>query len=116
MKFHDLQAIVTVEVICLLLLIVIIFATFKRWKRTLLTSGFFATLAFFSAWSNIMALGSTCVYGSASMLLWWQMSDKSEQSNKSHQVMQKLSWAVLITGVAILILNNLRNIFIYLRH
>ncbi len=116
MKFHDLQAIVTLEVICLLLLLIIIFATFKRWKRTLLTSAFFATVAFFSAWSNIMALGSTFVYGSASMLLWWQMGDQSAQLSKTQAVLHKLSWSILASGVAILILNNLHNIFIYLRH
>lgn len=116
MLFHDLQSIVIVETICLMLIIGIIIAAFRRWKRTLIALAFMATLAFFSAWSSIMAFGSMLVYGSASTLLWWQLDTKPHKSTMSYRILQKLNWAILASGVAILILNNLNNIFIYLRH
>lgn len=116
MKIHELQYIVLVEAICLLLILVIIVAAFKRWKRVLIASCALATIAFFSAWSNIMAMGSLLVYGSASTLLWWQAEKKTDQPTQMHKkVVQRITWGILATGVAVLILNNTRNIFVYLQ-
>ncbi len=114
MKFHELYSIVVVEAISLFLIIVIIIAVFKRWRGILLTSTFLAAVAFFSAWSNIMAFASTLVYGSASTLLWWQVGENLNQTSNRKKFVQKLTWTILASGISILILNNLRNIFIYL--
>lgn len=114
MKLHDLQSIVLVEAICLLLIVVICIAAFKRWKGTLITSSILATIAFFCAWSNIMAMGSLLVYGSASTLLWWQLEKKNITLTPRKKLLQKISWGILATGVAILIINNIHNIFVYL--
>lgn len=116
MKFHELYSIVIVEAICLSMIVLIIIAAFMRWRTMLLASSALATLAFFSAWSNIMAFASTLVYGSASTLLWWQLDKKTDQTNKNRRYLQRLTWTILACGVAILILNNLRNIFVYLGH
>lgn len=113
MKFHELQTVVAVEAMCLILLIVIAIATFKRWHRTLIASTCLTAVAFFSTWSNIMALGATLVYGSASVLLWWQLEEKISKDKKG---LHRIAWGILATGVAVLILNNLNNIFIYLGH
>lgn len=107
----ELQHIVVLELFCLATIAMIIVAAFKRWKKILCANILLATVAFFSAWSNIMAIGALMVYGSSSLLLWIQQDKEKNRSNKKAQT---ISWMLLATGVMVLIINNIHNIYLYL--
>lgn len=117
MTTNELQQIVLIEAATLLLVCVIILSAFKRWKVTLCVASGLATIGFFTAWSSIMALGSLLVYGPASLLLWLQLDSKDDKPvGNFNKFIHILAWSLLAIGVAILILNNIRNIFIYLSY
>jgi hypothetical protein len=117
MTTNELQQIVLIEAATLLLVCAIVVAAFKRWKITLCVASTLATVGFFTAWSSIMALGSLLVYGPASLLLWLQLDSKEEKpSGRLNKFIHIFAWSSLAFGVAILIINNIRNIFIYLSY
>lgn len=62
-----------------------------------------------------MALGSLLVYGTAPVLLLMQLDKKGGVSEtKRRRFIHFISWTILAIGVLVLILNNLRNIFLHL--
>lgn len=117
MTIHELQQVVLIEAATSLLVCAIIVSALKRWKITLCVTTGLATIGFFTAWSSIMALGSLLVYGPASLLLWFQLDGKEDKPiGKLNNLIQVLAWSLLALGVATLIINNIRNIFIYLSY
>jgi hypothetical protein len=117
MTTNELQHIVLIEAATLLLVCAVIVAAFKRWKITLCVASTLATVGFFTAWSTIMAIGSVLVYGPASILLWLQLDSKEVKPvDRLNKYVHILAWSLLAIGVATLILNNIRNIFIYLSY
>jgi hypothetical protein len=117
MAVNELQHIVILEAICLVLIGFIILSAFNHWKLALCASISLTSVAFFAAWSSIMALGSLLVYGTAPILLWLQLDKKGQAADsRRKKYAQNIAWIILAVGVTILILNNIRNIFIYLRY
>lgn len=117
MTTNELQHIVLIEAATLLLICAVVIAAFNRWKITLCVTITLATMGFFTAWSTIMAFGSLLVYGPASLLLWLQLDSKeTEPGGKLNKIAHILAWSLLAIGVATLITNNIRNIFIYLSY
>ncbi len=115
MTTNELQQIVLIEAATLLLVCIIIVATFKRWKITLWVSIVLATIGFFTAWSSIMAFGSLLVYGPACLLLWLQLDTKEDKHvRKIDKFIHYFAWSLLAIGVTTLILKNIHNIFVYL--
>lgn len=114
MLTNELHNIVILEFFCLAAIIVIIISSFKRWKKILCASMFLATVAFFAAWSNIMAFGAFMTYGASSLLLWIQQDKKKNRLQQKTQKAQTIGWGILATGVIILILNNIHNIYLHL--
>jgi hypothetical protein len=115
MTTNELQNIVFVEGVSLCLISIIIVAAFKRWKITLCVSSVIATAAFFYAWAPIMALGSLLVYGPASILMWFELDKRTTSvNNQKIRIMRGICWALLATGVFLLILKNVFNIYKYL--
>jgi len=115
MTTAELQSIVMTEGICLLLIILIMVSSFKRWKYILYATSVAATLAFFSAWHFIMATASIMIYGPASVLLWIEL-DKAPniKHERRKTVIRRTCWGFLAAGVALLILKNILNIYGYL--
>jgi len=55
------------------------------------------------------------VYGPASMLMWMELDKKTGlKSEMRGKVIRTTCWAFVITGVALLILKNIYNIYRYL--
>lgn len=117
MTTNELQQIVLIEAATLLLVCAVIVAALRRWKITLFVTAPLATIGFFTAWSSVMALGSLLVYGPASLLLWFQVdSTEDKPADKLNKLIHIMAWSLLAIGVATLIINNIRNIFIYLSY
>lgn len=117
MTNNELQHIVLIEAATLLLVCTVAVAAFNRWKITLCVATTLATIGFFTAWSTIMAFGSLLVYGPASLLFWLQLDSKEDEpGGKLNKLVHIIAWALLAIGVATLITNNIRNIYVYLSY
>ena len=114
MIINNLEILVAAEAIGLLLVILVIIATFKRWRWTLLVSSALATIVFGTVWSWTMTLASALVYVPCSTLVWWQLEQKGNKPIGSRKCLQIPLLAMLAIGVAIIISYNLNKIYIYL--
>ncbi len=115
MATRELQVMVTLEAIILVLICSVICFAFKRWKIPLYISSAAATAVLFYAWSPLIALGSACVYGPASMLLWIELDKRdSKQVKRRTSLIQAFCWPLLALGVIMIIVHNVHQIYVYL--
>lgn len=116
MTTNELQNIVMIEAFSLILIMLIILSAFRRWKLLLGISIVAATATLFTAWSTMVAFGSLLVYGPASLLLWFELDRQADVTHDAQRKMIRIiCWTLLAFGVALIILKNIYNIYLYLR-
>ena len=116
MTTNELQNVVFIEGIVLCLIVLIILSAFRRWKILLGVSSVLATAAIFYVWQPIMAFGSLLVYGPASLLLWLELEKQTDLAHdRQRKLIRFICWSLLGTGVTLLILKNIYNIYTYLQ-
>ncbi len=116
MATNELENVVLIEAIVMCLIILIILSAFKRWKYLLCVSSVVATGAIFTVWHAMMALGSLLVYGPAALLLWLELDKHTDLAHdRQRKLIRNISWSLLGTGVVLLILKNIYNIYLYLQ-
>ena len=115
MAGNELQNMVMIEGTALLLITVVIISAFNHWKYTLFASSTLAAAAIFSVWSTAMAVGSVMIFGPASILLWFELDNRSHLAqDRRKKIIRIICWSMVATGILLLILKNILNIYSYL--
>jgi hypothetical protein len=115
MTINELQNVVLLEALILSLICVLIISAFKRWKKIVYLCSAIATIAAFSAWSFVLALGSLFVYAPSSMLLWHELDRQPNMvDDRKRRLLRACAWVMLAVGVLMLIGKNIYNIYLCL--